>query len=79
MTSSSSGIRSSADSRVDAVRQNVSSARLIRELRRAREVDGAHAPLAGAVGRRLLGQATLLRRVDERRDRVGGEDLAACA
>ena len=49
------------------------------ELRRAREVDRAHAPLAAAVGGGLLGQAALLRGVDERRDRVGGEDLAAHA
>jgi hypothetical protein len=41
-----------------------------RELRRAREVDRAHAPLAPAIGVRILGQPPFLRRLDERGDGV---------
>ena len=72
------------DRRVDAVRQNASSVRCSRrscsdgELRRAREVDRAHAaaPLRRGL---LLGQPAFARRVDQRGDRVRAEDGSAHA
>ena len=85
MTSSSSGMRSSADRRVDAVRQNASSVRLSRRSCSAVNLVGrvkstARMRRRRCCGRRrLLGQPALAGRVDQRRDRVGAEDLAAHA
>ena len=85
MTSSSSGIRSSALRRVAAVRENVSSARLIR---RSWSVVNFVGRVKSTVrmrrwrarsARRLLGQPAVLRGLDERRDRIRGQDLAAHA
>ena len=81
-TSISSGTRSSALRRVAAVRRErvqraVQPPRLLgRELGRAREVDRAHAatPLRSGL---VLGQPALASRVDERRDRIRGEDRTA--
>ena len=61
----------------ERVQRAVQPARLLgRELGRAREVDRAHAatPLRGGL---LLGQPAVTRRVDERRDRIRGEDGSA--
>ena len=83
-TSISSGTRSSARQArrrgaAERVQRAVQPARLLgRELGRAREVDRAHAatPLRRGL---LLGQPAFTGRVDERRDRVGGEDGSAAA
>ena len=81
-TSSSSGTRSSADRRVDAVRQNASSVRSRRRscsdvnlVGRVKSTARMRRRRCGA--RRLLGQPALARGVDERGDRVRAQDLAA--
>ena len=83
-TSSSSGTRSSADRRVDAVRQKASSVRPRR--RSCSDVNFVGRVKSTARMRRrrcgaalLLGQPAFAGRVDERGDRVGAEDRSAHA
>ena len=80
MTSSSKGMRSSADMRDDAVRQNASSRGSIR--RSWSEVNFVGREKSTACTRRrprapalrLVGELAFARRVDERSDRVGAQD-----